>query len=323
MRALGVLVPPYDADPGDPADRPIGRAALRLEAEGVAVVFGHRAASGVLRGVRATPDGWFPTAAAVAAAYDRFPSRSRPEAYAALRAGLPDTPIANPPSLVDLCSDKLACQGVLTHLPVPELEADPARFAATLRSWGTAFLKPRYGAFGRGVRRVTPGDPLPGRGEGALPGVTEPLFLHRAVPPPAGWAGIACRILVQRTPDGWHVCPAVARRHRTDPVVNAARGAEVVPLQHAAPAAVEPVAALARQAAVALGALPDGDLLVELGVDLVLDAQHQPWLIEVNSRPRGRLEALARLDPARWQEAHVQACARPLRTLAARAAGNG
>jgi len=42
-----------------------------------------------------------------------------------------------------------------------------------------------------------------------------------------------------------------------------------------------------------------------------------PHLIEVNSRPRGRLEALAAQDPSRFEAAHVEACARPLRVLAA------
>ena len=55
---------------------------------------------------------------------------------------------------------------------------------------------------------------------------------------------------------------------------------------------------------------------VEVGVDLVIDSEGVPWLVEVNSRPRGRMEALAAADPGRFLDAHVAACGRPIAALA-------
>ena len=56
--------------------------------------------------------------------------------------------------------------------------------------------------------------------------------------------------------------------------------------------------------------------MVEAGLDLVIDAKSNVWLIEINSRPRGRMEVLAAHDPATYQDAHVEACARPIRVVA-------
>ncbi len=328
MRAIGVLVPPLPGGAGQPDERPIGRAARQLEQEGIPIVFGYEAVDGALSGVRARAHGWEPVRdVPVVAVYDRFPARSRADVYAGVRQGLGDVPIANPPAIVELCADKVRCQRVLSEagIPQPAIQPVAGSFEASLAAWGEAFLKPRYGAFGRGVRRVVPGDPLPAEVEGAVPGVAEPTFLQRAVPAPGGWAGVSCRVLVQRQPTraragpgDWWVAPPVARRHRHDPVVNAARGAEVVSLEGMAPGIVRAVQELALRSAAVLAAQPGGDLVVELGVDVVLDPGLQPWVIEVNSRPRGRLEVLAAAAPDRYGALHVEACGRPLRFLAAR-----
>ena len=252
----------------------------------------------------------------MAAALDRFPQLVRPAAYRALLAGLAGVPIANPPFIDDLCRDKLRCQEALCALRWPAVEAVPERFGDAVARWGVAFHKPRFGALGHGVRRVVPGDPLPDVAEGA-PGRLDPAFVQRGVPPPEGWAGIAVRALVQREGDGFVLEHPVVRRSRTDAVVNAARGAEVEALHDALPGAVAEVERLTVAVAQALASGPGGELLVELGVDLVMDRDGLPWLVEVNGKPRGRLEVLAGRDPG-WQEAHVRVSARPLRWLAER-----
>ena len=200
---------------------------------------------------------------------------------------------------------------------MPELEVDPARFAERLAAWGAGFAKPRYGAFGAGVERIRAGQTVTPTRCSSVEGVWEPTILQRAVPPPSGHAGIALRILVQRTLEGDFVAaPAVVRRSATDPVVNASRGAEVTDAT-AHPEVDEATAqALAIASAERLSEAPGGDGLVEVGVDLVIDEEHLPHVIEVNSRPRGRLEVLARVAPVRYRNLHLEACLRPLRWLA-------
>lgn len=310
--AIGVLVGAYRDTPASPESMPMGRAALRLEAEGLAVVFGHTATQGRLAGLRARPGGWVAAGEVpVTGVLDRFPSRSQPALYRALMAGLAGVPAFNGPGAIVRCGDKVRCPLVLTG-PQPALETDPSAFADRLRAWRVGFLKPRFGAFGIGVRRVADGDALPAEVEGPL-GVPEPALLQQAVLPPPGWAGVACRVLVQRDGAGWWADTPVARVSRTDAVVNAARGAEVRRLADLFPGAVAAVRDVAVGVADDLEAAEGR--VVELGVDVVLDAALQPWIVEVNARPRGRLEALARSDPS-WAEAHVQACMRPLRAVA-------
>ncbi len=321
---IGVLVPSLsESAPLPPASLPFGRAAMKLAGEGIEVVFGDRAERGQLVGTRAIGDRWSPIRRwPVAAAFDRYPARSRPASHRALLRGLGAIPVAHPPTLAALCSDKLATQRVLTRgaIPMPEVETDPRRFAAALAAWGTAFLKPRYGAFGRGVCLVRPGEPVPAESEGAVPGMPEPTFLQRHVRAPPGFAGISARVLVQRLPDGtWRTDPVVARWSRTDPVVNAARGSSVDLLASLVGAEITAeVAALAVRCLALLAEEPDGDLLVEGGVDVAIDRDHRPWVLEVNGTPRGRLEVLRSQSPAAFHAAHVESCARPLRTLAAR-----
>ena len=327
MLPIGVLVP---VDPDRPApppeDRPVGRAALLLREQGIRLIFGDAAEGGALDGVEALPGRWVPTGpVAVRAVHDRFPSQRRAEAYRKALDGLAGVPMGNPVRLTLLCRDKLASQRYLEAwgVPMPEVVADPAAFAEALEAWGAGFLKPRFGALGAGVRKVLPGDSLDDTLEGVVPGVREPAILQRAVPPPPGLAGMAVRVLVQREADGgWFLHPPVLRRSATDPVANAARGAEVLPAAEAlSEATLAEVRALAERVAGALARHTDGAWLLELGVDLVVDPRGQARVIEVNSRPRGRLEVLAERDPARFRTLHVEAAARPLRRLAALVGG--
>jgi len=269
-------------------------------------------------GFRALPDRWEAVSdAQVVAAYDRYPSQTDPEGYALLDAGLQQVPVANPMSMTLLCRDKIRTQEVLEGVRMPEIATDPDRFQATLAVWGSAFSKPRYGAFGRGIRKVVPGDPLPAIGGGSVPGIDEPLFLQRAVPPLRPWEGVSVRILCQRTgPTDWHASMPAVRRSLTDAVVNHSRGADVVSGDEAFAELVPELHAISIQCCRILARQPGGDWFLEAGVDCMIDTDGLPWVIEVNSRPRGRLEALAGLDPAVYRELHVEACARPLRYLA-------
>lgn len=324
MTTIGVLVPTAPGLPPPPATRPVGRAALALAEQGITVLFGdtltRHGSDVVMAGLRALPDRWAPHTAPISALHDRFPSQRRAAKYAEARAVMGALPMGNPPSITLLCRDKATCQQVLegSGVVMPPVVTDPADFEDALAAWGTGFLKPRFGALGIGVRRVVPGDPLPCELPGAVPGRADPAILQRAVPPPVGWAGRSVRALVQRLPGGgWTFCPPVVRQSRDDFVVNAARGASVAPAVDVLSA--ETMAHIRRGCQAVcerIAAQPDGAWVVELGLDLMIDAGGEAVLIEVNSRPRGRLEALAELDAERFGAAHVAACARPLAYVA-------
>lgn len=318
---IGVLVPTLAGEPPPPDATPLGRTAAALRAEGIALLFGDTwDEDGALQGVFAQGDRWVPGRARPAALYDRAPMLGQPAAYAAAIRGAAGLPIGNPPALRALCQDKLACQQALDAAGVgglPPVEDDPSAFADRLDDWGAAFLKPRFGARGVGVRRVTRGEgALPAALPGLRPGQDDPALLQFAVPPPAGDAGWSVRVLCQRAPGGrWLTTPAVLRRSPVDPVVNAARGAILEPAADRLTDADHRFAlGLALTAAEVLGADPAA---VELGVDLVIDRDGQPWIVEVNGRPDGRLTGLAAADPDRFGAAAAEAAARPLRRLAA------
>ncbi|MCB9742880.1 MAG: hypothetical protein H6741_05210 [Alphaproteobacteria bacterium] len=308
---------PLPGPPRAPVQQPIGRVALALAGEGIEVRLGSAIAAW-----RAEPERWVRCELDDTwAIYDRFPLRSLASEYAAALAGLEHLPRGNPPSLRQLCRDKLATQALLSGagLPMPEVEAEPERFAARLAEWGRAFLKPRHGEKGRGVCLVRPGDPLPATWEGEEPRERDTMLLQQAVPPPAGVAGLSVRCLVHPDPaGGWLTSPPVARVSHFDPVANVDRGAAARAAEDVlSPRALGACLELAVAAAEALGA-PEHQPLVELALDLVLDRAESPWLIEVNSRPGGRLRSLHAGDAERFALAHEAAYARPLRVLAAR-----
>lgn len=321
MIILGVLVPTDAWGPiREPSSWPLGQAALLLAHEGIELVMGDRLDQGWLDGLVAAPTGWQVKRARPLAIYDRYPSQGRADTFRKLLNNLDGLPMGNPWPFTALCRDKLACQRALEDLglPMPAVEDRPERFESRLSEWGAGFLKPRFGSLGAGVRRVRSGDPLPSLLPGAQ-GSLEPAILQQAVPPPAGLAGRCVRLLAQRDPDGsWVQATGALRQSLLDPVVNAERGAQVLAVDDALdPAARERLSRRVADILAGLDRLPADHRALEVGIDLVLDDQAHPHLIELNGRPRGRLERLAQDSPGRFTEARLQALLRPLRTLAA------
>ncbi len=317
MSALLVLTRERPGAPPPPESLPTARAALALEAAGVPVLFGQHTAEGRARGLRPTPEGWVPDELPIRAVHDRFPGWSWPAPYRAALAGLPGVPVGNPPWLTALCRDKLRSQRVLEQagIPMPPLEDEPAAFRERLGAWGSAFLKPRHGSLGLGVQHVRPGDPLPERGPAHGTQGADPMLLQRAVPRSRS-PHVAMRLLLQREGSIWRRPPVVARISDDDPVVNVELGARAEPAEGLVPAATLATAeALSRAALEALLGAGDASFALELSFDLVLDDADQPWIIEVNPVPRGRLRMLAAEDPGRWGAEHHRVCAAPLLAL--------
>ena len=318
-----------------PVDADFGRAAGLLREEGIRVLVAAPEGVQVSRD-QASVTGWVPRGGRweasgphpLHAVYNRLPARYPGRFASVLQAlQLQRVAVGNPAAVNRLALDKgdslaaLAAAG----LPVPEVETHAERFAERLQSWGTAFHKPRFGSFGRGVARIVAGAPVPSSTDG-----DGPAILQRAVAPPAGpYGGVCVRGLVQREVHGrWRVAGRVARVSHEDPVVNVARGADALPVARLADEidglddlevrldrlemrVVRSIERLAGEEAAAI---------LEVGVDWVLDPQGEPWLIEINGKPGGRLRVLAGLegeDGEIWRERHAAALAAPFRRLAA------
>ena len=89
---------------------------------------------------------------------DRFPSQIRSEQFTDIKSLLPT-------SLLEIRFQQRFC--VVTNSPVkehwktssfdmPDVIEHPNDFESTLSDWGLGFIKPQFGALGRGVRAVTP-----------------------------------------------------------------------------------------------------------------------------------------------------------------------
>lgn len=317
MRFVAVLFRNPKRDPRPPEELAMGRAALALRKEEIVAVFGSEVdKEGNFVGDVAIPGGWERRVGPIDAVYDRYPCQSHPEAFAALQSNFA-VPWVNAPELVVVCRDKLETQRLLeSHVDMPPVTDVFSEFEARLADWGAGFVKPRYGAFGIGVRRVGEGSPLTPtlRGVTAVP---EPTLLQHAVRPLAPYAGVSVRVNVQRDPGGAAVLnPPVARRSETDPVVNAARGAGIVPARDILGAGVVDAICAMAMATFNVMVRRWGAGVAELGVDIVVGHDEKPWLIEVNSKPRGRLAALAARWPDRFEEVHLQTTTRPIRYAA-------
>jgi len=292
-----------------------------MQSQGVQVVLGSTLQGGQMSGWTVQNHRWVRCSDVnVVAVYDRYPSQTRPEDFQEALEQLHGVPLCNPPKVTSLCRDKLLCQRFLEEsgVELPSVEGDPALFVERGKQWQHCFLKPRFGSFGMGIQMVTARD-WQNRADRIVEAIAgQDWIIQAGVCPPSDWAGVSLRALCQR--DGfrtWQVLPVVVRRHRSDPVVNAARGAELVAADHVLGQTTrEQVEAISLQVCHALSTLPEGDAIVELGIDLVVDADDAPHVIEVNSRPRGRLAALADQWPDRFACSHRDAIVRPLMSLA-------
>lgn len=321
---VAVLVPPIHSNVPSPKYFPIAKAIQDLGSEGIITVFGfdlHNQNNTVwINGKKIINNNFIDFQSKINIIYDRFPSQLRHAHFQALQAAASTTPWGNPYSTTLLCRDKLRCQQILENkgIRMPEVIDDHRQFDEILYEWEYGFIKPQFGALGKGVRAVYPNGQIPLSVEGVVPNQLEPTILQRGIKPPSGWAGMSVRQLMQKDINGsWIARTAVLRRSKEELVVNVARGAEAVPAIDFLPTAT--VSEIKRQSLLACSILdsePNGHYNVEFGLDFVIDPEFMPWLIEANSRPRGRLEHLAMTNPDRFSSEHEASCIQPIRYLA-------
>jgi len=312
-KSILILLPFRAESPQHPSDTPFGRAAIEASKKGVEVLFASE--PGKLLAVR--KDEWTVSNGDPSAVYDRFPSRSQPEAWDKLWRHWGHLPWGNSPVLTNLCADKVETQRVIGDMP--ELATDYNCFSEKLKEWGSAFIKPRYGALGRGVKRVSPGDTLPKMTDGAVRGVLEPTILQREIRPPVDFSALSLRVLVQASNNGWVVEQTVARVSDSSSVANVALGAQAIAGEDVIPPkSLEKAIKISISACDKLKAYRGVGLVLELGVDVLFDERWEPWVIEVNGRPAGRLGALAKLQPTRFGSVRDRLCLTPILFLAAK-----
>ena len=146
----------------------------------------------------------------------------------------------------------------------------------------------------------------------------DPTLLQEWIAPPKPWAGISVRQLIQKTADlKWCLRTPVARVSKEDPIVNAARGAHIIPAIRLLPQdSICAIQECTLKIAHILSAQKQGELLMEFGADFVKDKDWRPWFIEVNAQPRGRLKALCH-QPEFLRE-HQEILKTPFRFLCAK-----
>tara|TARA_B110000037_G_scaffold79177_1_gene94388 strand:- start:54 stop:1079 length:1026 start_codon:yes stop_codon:yes gene_type:complete len=324
---VGILVPSYPPPLLNPSAKPIGRAVSKLNKNKIQIVFGSllkkQKSRVLMSGFSIKDNKWTPIKTTIDALHDRFPSQIRSKQFQSILPHTKELFFGNPFAITMLCRDKIATQLYLEKhgIQMPEIIIEHKAFSDQLAKWNTGFIKPQFGALGKNVQTVTANSLLPEFLEGVVPERKERSFIQRAITPPKGWKGLSLRQLVQRSPDGsWLVLPAVLRRSREDMVVNIARGAEAVLAEDHLPAStMENIYKQSIKISQTLQNFPNGEYSVEFGLDFVIDQNFHAWLIEVNSRPRGRLEVLAKKMPERFESIHQRACLAPILYLAKQA----
>lgn len=248
----------------------------------------------------------------VCALYDRFPFQSKSNRYPLTRS-VP-IPIVNPQNITRLCKDKWALQKYLTQkgMRMPETARDS--FSGFLKKWNDiGIAKPRFGSYGVGISIVEQPPPP------TTPSVCgeDETLLQRWIHPPQNWAGMAIRQLVQRNPDrSWTLRTTVLRYSNDDPIVNVTRGAKAIPAKELLPThTMQDIHSQSIQACSFLSELPQGDWIVEVGIDFVIDTSWSPWLIEINAQPKGKLKALKKMVPEDFHNEYMDIIAQPFRCL--------
>lgn len=325
LKNIAIFVPPQKGTLPPPNDRPITRAVDRLLKEDIQCIFGFSFErideSLFVTGLCCSGATWTQqTNILTAAVYDRFPSQLRNQDFQQMLEHIAPSPMGNPYSFTMLCRDKIKTQVWLEQngIKMPVLETDPARFQARLKEWKMGFIKPQFGALGTSVHKVDIHSPLPAQLPSLDPSILEPAILQRAITAPKGFAGMSVRCLIQRQDlQNWIVRTPVLRHSTEDPVVNVARGAQACAAQAILPSSsIDSIYHQAKQIGLLINDLAEGHLALECGIDFVIDSDFSPWIVELNSRPRGRLEYLAATAPTLFYEEHIEALAQPIRYLA-------
>jgi len=200
-----------------------------------------------------------------------------------------DVRVVNDARAIERCVDKSMTSFLLHKAGIPTpptLVAEDTDAAASWRAMQDAdvIAKPLFGAQGRGLTRIAPGDPLPDPGDAAMSGV---LYLQRYVGRASAWQDF--RVFVV----GDTAIAAMMRRGKSW-VTNVARGGRCERV-----AAEGRLAELAVAAARAVGA-------GYCGVDLIEDDRNGIAVLEVNSMPAWHgLQGVAEVDIADGIARHV------------------
>ncbi len=198
-------------------------------------------------------------------------------------------PVVNDARAIERCVDKSMTSFLLHRAGIPTpatfVVEDQERAASWRRTEpADVVAKPLFGAQGRGLSRIAPGEPTPDPGGDPLRGV---LYLQRYVGRARDWQDYRVFCVGE-------VAAAAMVRRGASWVTNVARGGVCEP----APCTGR-LAELAAAAAAAVGA-------GYCGVDLIEDAERGFLVLEVNSMPAWKgLQSVAEIDLADRIAHHV------------------